>query len=107
MELSNPFPHNESFVHIWQGFEDPLVPVKLQQYVCRKLQWIRYHEVTDGGHLIMYDTNLFEAILRELLLPSGSDQVPFFLGLGWQSMILKWDPILSLLASLPLSICGR
>ncbi|XP_034892911.1 uncharacterized protein [Populus alba] len=71
MELSNPFPHNESFVHIWQGFEDPLVPVKLQQYVCRKLQWIRYHEVTDGGHLIMYDTNLFEAILRELLLPSG------------------------------------
>ncbi|KAJ6717246.1 ALPHA/BETA-HYDROLASES SUPERFAMILY PROTEIN [Salix koriyanagi] len=72
MELSNPFPNNESFVHIWQGFEDPLVPVKLQQYVCRKQQWIRYHEVmTDGGHLIMYDTNLFEAILRELLLPSS------------------------------------
>ncbi|KAJ6410182.1 hypothetical protein OIU84_009642 [Salix udensis] len=43
MELSNPFPNNESFVHICQGFEDPLVPVKLQQYVCRKQQWIRYH----------------------------------------------------------------
>ncbi|KAJ6346474.1 hypothetical protein OIU78_008999 [Salix suchowensis] len=71
MELSNPFPLNESFVHIWQGFEDPLAPVKLQQYVCRKQQWIRYHEVADGGHLIVYDTNLFAAILRELLLPSS------------------------------------
>ncbi|KAA8544237.1 hypothetical protein F0562_022249 [Nyssa sinensis] len=68
MDLSDPFPDSSGFVHIWQGYEDPFVPFQLQRYVSKKLPWIQYHEVPDGGHLIMYDDNLFEAKLRALLL---------------------------------------
>ncbi|KAK9280369.1 hypothetical protein L1049_014058 [Liquidambar formosana] len=53
MDLSNPFPQNDGIVHIWQGYEDPFVPFQLQRYVSKKLPWIQYHEVPDGGHLIM------------------------------------------------------
>ncbi|KAJ6904408.1 LOW QUALITY PROTEIN: hypothetical protein NC652_022418 [Populus alba x Populus x berolinensis] len=56
MELSNPFPHNESFVHIWQGFEDPLLNTSTM--FAGSCSGIRYHEVNDGGHLIEYDTNI-------------------------------------------------
>ena len=68
IELSNPFPQNQSNVHIWQGYEDKVVPVELQRYVSSKLPWIRYHEVRDGGHLIVHYDGLCEAILRALLL---------------------------------------
>ncbi|KAA8549862.1 hypothetical protein F0562_001546 [Nyssa sinensis] len=68
LDLSNPFPENERFVHIWQGYEDKVVPFQLQRYVSRKLPWIQYHEVPDGGHLLVYDTAVCEAILRALLL---------------------------------------
>ncbi|POO01264.1 Alpha/beta hydrolase fold [Trema orientale] len=68
MDLSNPFPQNQSSVHIWQGYEDKVVPFELQRYVSSKLPWIRYHEVPDGGHLIMHYNGLWEAILRALLL---------------------------------------
>jgi pimeloyl-ACP methyl ester carboxylesterase len=68
LELVNPFPKNESFVHIWQGYEDKVVPFPLQRYVSGKLPWIRYHEVPDGGHLLVYDSDVCEAILRSLLL---------------------------------------
>lgn len=30
--------------------------------------WIQYHEVRDGGHLLIYDTIVCEAILKSLLL---------------------------------------
>ncbi|KAK4854796.1 hypothetical protein QYF36_001361 [Acer negundo] len=70
MELSNPFPDkNESSVHIWQGNEDKVVPFQLQRYISRKLPWIKYHEVADGGHLIMHYNGLCESVLRALLVP--------------------------------------
>uniref|UniRef100_A0A0A0LY77 AB hydrolase-1 domain-containing protein n=1 Tax=Cucumis sativus TaxID=3659 RepID=A0A0A0LY77_CUCSA len=68
MRLSNPFPENGSSVHIWQGYEDRVVPFQLQRYVSGKLPWIQYHEVPDGGHLIVHYRGLFATILRALLL---------------------------------------
>lgn len=68
MDLSNPFPQNESSVHIWQGYEDKVVPFQLQRHISRKLPWIRYHEVPKGGHLIVHYNGLCEAVLRALLV---------------------------------------
>nr|AFK36621.1 unknown [Lotus japonicus] len=68
MKLSSPFPHNKSSVHIWQGYEDKVVPSKIQRYVSEKLPWIQYHEVPDGGHLVVHYSGIFEAILKALLL---------------------------------------
>ncbi|XP_030957406.1 uncharacterized protein LOC115979493 isoform X1 [Quercus lobata] len=68
MELKNPFPDNEASVHLWHGHEDKLVPYELQRYVAKKLPWIRYHEVSDGGHLMIHESSLCVAMFRELLL---------------------------------------
>ncbi|GAB4824707.1 hypothetical protein Ancab_007572 [Ancistrocladus abbreviatus] len=68
MELKNPFPENEGSVHLWQGYEDKLVPYQLQRFIAEKLPWINYHEVKDGGHLIIHDNSLCEAIFKSLLL---------------------------------------
>ncbi|XP_050369054.1 uncharacterized protein LOC126787175 [Argentina anserina] len=68
MDLSNPFSQNQSAVHIWQGYEDKVVPFQLQRYISLKLPWIQYHEVPDGGHLIIHYAGLCETILRALLL---------------------------------------
>ncbi|EYU26705.1 hypothetical protein MIMGU_mgv1a010445mg [Erythranthe guttata] len=72
LDLQDPYPKQESMVHIWQGYEDKVVPFQLQRYVSEKLPWIRYHEVPDGGHLLVYDTAVCEAILRSLLLGEDS-----------------------------------
>ncbi|EEF38518.1 catalytic, putative [Ricinus communis] len=74
MELKNPFPNNETSVYLWEGHEDKLVPFELQRYVAKKLPWIKYHEVPDGGHLMIHEKGLCEAIFRELLL----GEEPFF-----------------------------
>ncbi|KAF1885267.1 hypothetical protein Lal_00029156 [Lupinus albus] len=68
MKLTNPFPQNRSSVHIWQGYEDKVVPSKIQRFVSRKMPWINYHEVSDGGHLIVHYSGICEAILKALLL---------------------------------------
>ncbi|CAH9148117.1 unnamed protein product [Cuscuta epithymum] len=68
LELSDPYAKSESNVHIWQGCMDKVVPVELQRYVSKRLPWIRYHEVPDGGHLLVYDSAVCEAVLRSLLL---------------------------------------
>nr|XP_027192283.1 uncharacterized protein LOC101496466 [Cicer arietinum] len=68
MKLSNPFPHNRGSFHIWQGYEDKIVPSELQRFVAGKLPWIQYHEVPYGGHLILCYKGMCEAILRALLL---------------------------------------
>lgn len=68
LDLSDPYPEKDSTVHIWQGHEDKVVPFQLQRYISGKLPWIRYHEVPDGGHLLVYDPAVCEAILRSLLL---------------------------------------
>lgn len=52
---------------LWQGRQDKLVPFELQRYVVKKLPWIKYHEVADGGHLIIHQSDLCEASFRELL----------------------------------------
>lgn len=68
MKLSDPFPHNRSSAHIWQGYEDKVVPSQFQRFVTEKLPWIQYHEVPDGGHLIVHYSGICEAILKALLL---------------------------------------
>ncbi|KAA8549860.1 hypothetical protein F0562_001544 [Nyssa sinensis] len=68
MDITNPFPNSEGSVHIWQGFEDRIIPYKLNRYISEKLPWIRYHEVPDVGHFLIFESILCEAILRELLL---------------------------------------
>ena len=77
LELSDPFSINEigSGLHIWHSRLDKIVPVELQRFVSGKLPWIRYHEVPDKGHLIIYDDAVCEAIIRSLLL--GEDN-PFY-----------------------------
>ena len=45
-----------------------LVPFEMQRYLVKKLPWIRYHEVFDGGHLMIYESGLCEAMFNELLL---------------------------------------
>lgn len=57
-----------SNVHVWQGFEDKVVPYHLMRYVCQKLPWIKYHEVEDGGHLLVHESKNCDAILRSLLV---------------------------------------
>ncbi|KAF2292891.1 hypothetical protein GH714_029655 [Hevea brasiliensis] len=49
MDLDNPFPNNKVSVHLWQGDEDRLVPIKLQRYITRQLPWIHYHELPGSG----------------------------------------------------------
>lgn len=69
MEMKNPFPENEGCrVYLWQGREDKLVPYELQRYLANKLPWINYFEVADGGHLMIHEPGLCEAIFRQLLL---------------------------------------
>ncbi|XP_057484280.1 uncharacterized protein LOC130770734 [Actinidia eriantha] len=67
LDITNPFPENEGSVHIWQGYEDRIIPFRVNRYISEKLPWIRYHEVPDAGHLLIYNSNICEAILRELL----------------------------------------
>ena len=76
MHVSNPFPENGSLMHIWQGYEDRIVPFELQRYVYGKVAWIEYHEVPDGGHLIVHYKGLFETISRALLLGEQSYSYP-------------------------------
>ncbi|KAK2986194.1 hypothetical protein RJ640_012452 [Escallonia rubra] len=67
LDIANPSPNNRS-VHIWQGREDKIIPFQLNRYISAKLPWIRYHEVPDAGHFLIFDSSLCEAILREMLL---------------------------------------
>ncbi|XP_043700568.1 uncharacterized protein LOC122651297 [Telopea speciosissima] len=69
MDLNNPFPLEEgSSVHIWQGYEDRLIPFPLQRYVAKRLPWIRYHELPDHGHFFFLNTSFSDDILRALVL---------------------------------------
>ncbi|KAG2614896.1 hypothetical protein PVAP13_3NG017300 [Panicum virgatum] len=68
MNITNPFPQNEGSVHIWQGYEDRLVLVELQRYISKKLPWIKYHEVPEGGHMFMLVDGWTDRILKALLV---------------------------------------
>lgn len=68
LDLKNPFPANEGSVHIWQGYEDKIIPFQMNRFISEKLEWIKYHEVPDGGHMLIFDQSMCESILRALLL---------------------------------------
>eukprot|EP00268_Persea_americana_P025998 TRINITY_DN25358_c0_g1_i2.p1 TRINITY_DN25358_c0_g1~~TRINITY_DN25358_c0_g1_i2.p1 ORF type:complete len:352 (-),score=65.07 TRINITY_DN25358_c0_g1_i2:592-1647(-) len=77
MDLSDPFPHKGS-VHIWQGYEDKLVPFLLQRYVSKRLPWIRYHELADCGHLLIKSDGVSDEILRALVCGESSSNLAEF-----------------------------
>ncbi|XP_018467910.2 uncharacterized protein LOC108839655 [Raphanus sativus] len=62
----------ESSVHIWHGKEDKVVPFQLQRCILQKQPLINYHEIPQGGHLIVHYDGTCDAILRALLL--GEEQ---------------------------------
>ncbi|KAF8110318.1 hypothetical protein N665_0085s0046 [Sinapis alba] len=62
----------ESSVHIWHGKEDKVVPFQLQRWLLEKQPLIKYHEIPQGGHLIVHYDGICDAILRSLLL--GEEQ---------------------------------
>ncbi|KAM7496290.1 hypothetical protein LguiA_020704 [Lonicera macranthoides] len=68
MDIKNPFPNKEGSVHMWQGYEDRILPFQLNRYIAKKLHWIKYHEIADAGHLFFFNQSSCEAILRELFL---------------------------------------
>ncbi|GAV66631.1 Abhydrolase_6 domain-containing protein [Cephalotus follicularis] len=68
MDLKNPFPNNEGSVHLWQGYEDRIIPFEVNRFITNKIRWIRYHEVPESGHLLIFDDKLCDAVLRNLLL---------------------------------------
>ncbi|KAJ3682117.1 hypothetical protein LUZ60_014690 [Juncus effusus] len=64
MDLQNP-----GFqVHLWQGDEDGLVPVRLQRYICEKLGWIKYHELERTGHFLSLVPGFGDEVLKTLLV---------------------------------------
>ncbi|KAK4780149.1 hypothetical protein SAY87_016255 [Trapa incisa] len=69
LEMVDPFPEeDERKVHIWQGNEDKVVPVDLQRCISQKLPWIRYHEIPQGGHLIVHYDGVCDTIVKALLI---------------------------------------
>ncbi|XP_023644759.1 uncharacterized protein LOC17897151 isoform X2 [Capsella rubella] len=57
----------ESCVHIWHGKEDKVVPFQLQRCILQNQPLINYHEIPQGGHLIVHYDGICDAILRALL----------------------------------------
>lgn len=66
-DLKNPFHESEVSVHLWQGDEDKLVPVKLQRYISNQLPWLQYHELSGAGHLFPYADGMSDSIMQTLL----------------------------------------
>lgn len=58
----------ESSIHIWHGKEDKVVPFQLQRCILQKQPLINYHEIPQGGHLIVHYDGICDSILRALLL---------------------------------------
>lgn len=72
MDLRNPFPNNEGFVHLWHGDDDLIVPVTLQRYIAQRLPWIHYHEVPGSGHMFPFADGMGDSILKALLIGKNS-----------------------------------
>lgn len=68
LDVENPFSDHQGSVHIWQGFEDGVIPREINRYISDKLPWIRYHEIPGKGHFMIFDSHMCETILRELLV---------------------------------------
>lgn len=67
LDLKNPFPNNESSVHLWHGDEDRLVPVILQRYIVQRLPWIHYHELSGAGHMFPFADGMSDTIVKAVL----------------------------------------
>ncbi|CAL0321815.1 unnamed protein product [Lupinus luteus] len=67
-DILNPFPNKEGSVHIWQGYEDRIIPYTLNRFISHKLPWIHYHELSHGGHLFIFNKKHLESIITQLLL---------------------------------------
>ncbi|KAH9605797.1 hypothetical protein KSS87_008979 [Heliosperma pusillum] len=76
LKLNNPFLKDEGSVHLFVGYEDKVVPIELQRYVMGQLPWIKSHEIPQGGHLIVYDSEVCESVLRALLLDEEPAYIP-------------------------------
>lgn len=59
-------------VHLWQGDEDGLVPVTLQRYICSRLPWIDYHELSETGHYYFGMPGFADILLKTLLVQTSS-----------------------------------
>ncbi|XP_010515156.1 PREDICTED: uncharacterized protein LOC104791055 [Camelina sativa] len=73
LDLQDPFPNKNGSVHVWQGDEDKFVPVKLQRCIVSKLPWIRYHEISGSGHLLLFVEGMTDKIIKSLLI--GEEEV--------------------------------
>ncbi|KAG2311166.1 hypothetical protein Bca52824_022723 [Brassica carinata] len=67
-ELENPFAEGVGSVHMWQGTEDKIVPREVNQYITKKLPWIKYHELSGYGHLLHAEEEKCEDIIKALLV---------------------------------------
>ncbi|GAA0152694.1 hydrolase [Lithospermum erythrorhizon] len=67
MDLETPFPNGEGSVHLWMGDEDLYVPVTLQRYIAKRLNWICYHELPGSGHMFPYADGMGDAIVKSLV----------------------------------------
>ncbi|CAN6849016.1 unnamed protein product [Brassica oleracea] len=66
-ELENPFAEGVGSVHMWQGAEDRIVPREVNEYISKKLPWIKYHELSGYGHLLHAEEQKCEDIIKALL----------------------------------------
>ncbi|KAL6574989.1 hypothetical protein OROMI_012274 [Orobanche minor] len=67
MDLENPFPEGKGSVHLWQGDDDHLVPVTLQRYIADRLPWIRYHELSGAGHMLLFADGKADSVIQALI----------------------------------------
>ncbi|XP_052624540.1 uncharacterized protein LOC111888546 isoform X1 [Lactuca sativa] len=68
MDITNPWPDNNGAAHIWQGFEDKIIPYKVNRFLSEKIPFIRYHEVKGKGHFLPFESGVCEEIFRTLLV---------------------------------------
>ncbi|XP_023740468.1 uncharacterized protein LOC111888546 isoform X2 [Lactuca sativa] len=51
-----------------QGFEDKIIPYKVNRFLSEKIPFIRYHEVKGKGHFLPFESGVCEEIFRTLLV---------------------------------------
>ncbi|KAM6576100.1 hypothetical protein CsatB_027937 [Cannabis sativa] len=68
LDIANPFPNNEGSVHLWQGYQDKIIPYQITRFLSNKLPWINYHEVADGGHMFFFHPPTCGSMLKTFLL---------------------------------------
>ncbi|XP_074293969.1 uncharacterized protein LOC141621208 [Silene latifolia] len=70
LDVRNPFPDNngKGRVHLWQGYEDKIIPDEMNRYITKQVPWIKYHEVFDGGHLFIFEQHKCDLVIKALVL---------------------------------------